>query len=117
MKLCGMVQSKMEPCLFIGKKVMEIIYVDNILFWSVNKNDIHKKEMQLCKKVVDLEQEDDSEGFLGVTLGREESTSLMGKKQVGLIDHVIETLRFDYGMTKRKFTPSESKHLVKDADG
>ena len=31
-KLCGMVQSKMDPCLFIGKKVLAIIYVDDILF-------------------------------------------------------------------------------------
>ena len=36
MKLCGMVQSKMGPFLFIGKKVMEIIYVDDIIFWSIN---------------------------------------------------------------------------------
>ena len=34
-KLCGMQQSKMDPCLFIGDKVMAIIYVDDILFWSV----------------------------------------------------------------------------------
>ena len=32
MELCGLVQSKMDPCLFIGKKVMAIIYVDDILF-------------------------------------------------------------------------------------
>ena len=36
MKLCGMVQYKTNPCLFIGNKVMGIIYVENILFWSVN---------------------------------------------------------------------------------
>ena len=32
MELCGMVQSKMDPCLFIGEKLMAIIYVDDILF-------------------------------------------------------------------------------------
>ena len=32
MKFCGMVQSKMDPCLFIGKTVMVNIYVEDILF-------------------------------------------------------------------------------------
>ena len=36
MELCGMVQSNIDQCLFIGNKLMVIIYVDNILFWSVN---------------------------------------------------------------------------------
>ena len=36
MKLCGMVQSNMDTFLIIGKKAMEIIYVDDILFWSIN---------------------------------------------------------------------------------
>ena len=29
-EICDMVNSKMDPCLFIGKKVMTIIYVDDI---------------------------------------------------------------------------------------
>ena len=86
-----MVQSSMDPCLFIGEKVMAIIYVDDILFWSVDVNGIHDKAMKLCEQGVDLEQEDDAAGFLGVTLGRDETTELMGMKQVGIIDHVIET--------------------------
>ena len=32
MELCDMVQSNMDPYLFIGNKVMAIIYVDYILF-------------------------------------------------------------------------------------
>ena len=32
MELYGMVQSKMDPCLFVGKKVMAIMYVDDICF-------------------------------------------------------------------------------------
>ena len=74
MELCGLVQSKMDPCHFIGKKFMAIIYVDNILFWAVNVNDIHDVAMELRKQGVDLEQEDDAAGYLGVTLGRDETT-------------------------------------------
>ena len=73
--------------------------------------------MQLCKQVVDLEQEDNLEGFLGVTLGRDEATGLIETKKVDLIDCVINKIQLDDGMTKSKFTPSESKPLVNDADG
>ena len=117
MELCGMVQSNMDPCIFIGKKVMEMIYVGNILFWSVNEIDIHKKAMKLRKQGVNFEQEDNSSEFMGFTSGRDDATGLMETKQVGLIDCVIETLGLDYGMEKRKLTPYESKHLVKDAYG
>ena len=63
-----------------------------------------------------MEQEDDAAGFLGVTLGRDETTGLMEMKQVGLIDRVIETLGFNDGMAKGKFTPAESTPLVKNSD-
>ena len=117
MEICGMLQSKIYPCLFIGKKVMAIIYVDDIFFWSLDVNDIHDKAIKLREHGVDLEQEDDAEGFLGVTLGRDETTGLMEMKQVGLIDRFIETLELEDGMAKGKFTPAESTPLVKDTDG
>ena len=59
--------------------------------------------MKLREQGVDLEQEDDAAGFLGVTLGRDETTELMGMKQVGIIDRVIETLVLDDRMDKGKF--------------
>ena len=49
MELCGMVQSNIDPCLFIGKKVMAIIYVDDILFWSINENDMNEKAKKFLK--------------------------------------------------------------------
>ena len=67
----------MDPCLFIGDKVIAIIYVDDILFWSVDENNIHDLAMNLRSQGVDLEQEDDAAGFLGVTLGCDEATGLM----------------------------------------
>ena len=77
MELCVMVQSNMDPCLFIEERVMAIIYVDDILFWSMDVNAIHDKAIKLREKGVNLEQEDDAEGFLGVTLGCDETTGLM----------------------------------------
>ena len=105
-KFCGMVQSKTDTCLFIGKKVMAIIYVDNILFWYVNENNIHYLAMQLRDQGVDLEQEDDIAGLLGATLGHEKATGIMEMKQVSLINRVLETLRLNYGMANNKYTTS-----------
>ena len=73
--------------------------------------------MQLREQGVDLEQEDDAKGFLGITLGSEKATGLMEMKQAGLINCVLETLGLDDGMSKKKITPSESSPLMKDAYG
>ena len=66
---------------------------------------------------VDLEQEDDAAGFLGVTLNRDVSTGRLEMKQIGLIKRVIEALGLDDGYAKGKHTPVDSKPLVKYADG
>ena len=66
---------------------------------------------------IDLEQEDDAAGFLGVTLKCDEITGLMEMKHLGLIDRVIDTLGLDAGMATGKFTPAESSPLVKNAEG
>ena len=110
-------QSKFDPCLFVGEKVMCIVYVDDLIFWARDEDDIHDLAMQLRDLGVDLEQEDDAAGFLGVTLERDESTGLMQMKQTGLTDRIIEALGLDDGMVKGKYTPSEAKPLVKDEDG
>jgi hypothetical protein len=71
--------------------------------------------MQLREFGVDLEQEDDAAGFLGVTLERDPETSLLKMKQTGLIKRIIKALGLDDG-ANGKFTPSESKPLVKDVN-
>ena len=73
--------------------------------------------MEFLKQGVNLEQDDDAAGFLGVTLGQDEATGFMEMKQVGLLDSVIETLGLDYGMENIESSPYESKPLVNDSDG
>ena len=64
---------------------------------------------------VDLEQEDDAAGFLGVRMERDEKTGLIEMKQTGLIDRVIEAMGLE--SANAKWTPAEAIPLVKDADG
>jgi hypothetical protein len=70
--------------------------------------------MQLHELGVDLEQEDDAAGFLGVALEQDPETGLLEMKQTGLIKQFIKALSLDDGCAKRQYTPSESKPLAKD---
>ena len=67
-KACGMEVSKIDPCLFVGEKVLSIRYVGGILFGAKGESDINELAMALCAKGLLLEQEDDAAGFLGVCL-------------------------------------------------
>ena len=64
----GLKESKFHPCLFVGEKVTCIVYFDDLVFWARNKDNIHNLEMHLRELGVDLDQEDDDTGFLGVIL-------------------------------------------------
>jgi hypothetical protein len=117
LKACGMEQSKFDPCLFVGSKVFCVVYVNDLIFWSKDTADINISAIQLWDLGMDLKQEDDAVGFLGVTLEQDPETGLLKMKQTGLISRVIEALGLDDGCAKGKYTPSESKLLVKDVNG
>ena len=117
MGACSMSQGKLDPCLFIGSKVICICYVDDLIFWAMNDSDIHSLATQLRDLGVDLEQEDDAAGFLGVRLVRDSKTGLLEMKQTGLTDRIIEALGLDLGTVNGKATPSEGCPLVKDEKG
>jgi hypothetical protein len=42
LELCGLKQSNKDPCLFIGAKVITVIYVDDILFYARDDKEITK---------------------------------------------------------------------------
>ena len=64
----GMLQSNIDPCLFIGDKVICIFYVDDLIFCSKDESYMHNLETKLRDLGVDLEQGEDAAGFLGVNL-------------------------------------------------
>ena len=117
MEACGMKQSSLDPCLFVGDKVIAIQYVDDLLFWSRDEKDIYDLAMALRNEGVDLEEESDAAGFLGVSLIRDPDTNLLEMRQDGLIDRVLSALGLDDGMATPKYTPSDGTPLVRDEDG
>ena len=44
MTACGLVQSELGPCLFVGPKVIAVAYVDDILFFAKDDADIEDRE-------------------------------------------------------------------------
>jgi len=66
MEASRMEVSTLDPCLFVGDKVICICYVDDILFWAKDKAYINELSSNLPVQGLLLEQKDDAAGFLGV---------------------------------------------------
>lgn len=113
---CGLKQSKLDPCLFIGTNVIVVTYVDDVLFWSTDEKYIYELGSKLREAGVDLEEESDAAGFLGVDLVRLPDGRIH-LKQPGLIKRIIDALGFDINETSTKKSPAERQPLVKDEDG
>jgi hypothetical protein len=73
--------------------------------------------MKLRDVGVDLEQETDAAGFLGIRMERDPNTGLLEMKQEGLILRIIEAMGLDVGTVNPKWTPAEAAPLVKDSEG
>ena len=72
--------------------------------------------ISLIEAGVDLEEEDDAAGFLGVRMEKAQG-GVLELKQDGLIDRILTAIGLNDGMAKCKYTPSESRPLTKDPDG
>ena len=117
MEACGLKQSTLDPCLFVGDKVICICYVDDYLFWSRDESDISAVTAQLREQGVNLQPEDDTAGFLGIDLKRDPTTGTIEMTQTGLIDRVLVALGLDHSKVAVKWTPADGSPLVKDAEG
>ncbi|EJK66248.1 hypothetical protein THAOC_12847, partial [Thalassiosira oceanica] len=96
----GMKQSELDPCLFIGEKVICIVYVDDLLFWARDDSDINDLAFGLRDLGVDLEEEHDAAGFLGVSLIPDPVTNKLEMRQDGLIERCIEAVGLDNATTR-----------------
>jgi hypothetical protein len=114
---CGLKQSQLDPCLFIGSCVICIVYVNDLLFWSPKEEYIYEFGERLHAKKVELEEEGGAAGFFGVQLHRNETTGHIHMTQEGLIKRIIKALGLDMDQTNVKGIPAERKPLVKDENG
>ena len=104
-----------DPCLFISDKVICLVYVDDTLFYSPKPEYIDEVIQKLRDEGMDLEEEEDVAGFLGVHIERNNSDGTITLTQSGLIKRIIDTLNLH--SQYRKQTPATANPLVMDADG
>jgi hypothetical protein len=113
---CDLVQSESDPCLFLGKEVICLVWVDDCLFFSPKEEFIDKLLEELQTKCsLDLNVEDDVAGFLGVNIDRREDGNIE-LTQKGLTKRVIEALGLEMTSTSA-LTPAESRALGADLEG
>jgi hypothetical protein len=117
----GLRQSDFDPCLFIGKTVIVVTYVDDLLFYARDDNDINQLIAALRDDDILIRREGTAEGFLGVDVSRTWATNgrspTITLTQKGLTICVIEALGLCTSYTTKLDTPAEVAALPKDADG
>ena len=64
----GLKQSHLDPCLFLGKRVISLCYVDDILFCARHDEDIDVIISLLKKDGIMIRKEGYAEGFLCVNV-------------------------------------------------
>ena len=103
LEFCGLKQSKLNPCLSPGDKVIVSVYVGNILMRCTEDQHMVDLGKLLNKEGSDLEEENDTAGFIGVKLTKT-AGGLMIITQGGLIDRSIEAMGLDVDLSTPQST-------------
>jgi hypothetical protein len=113
----GVKQSKCDPCLFIGKSVIVIVYVDDLLLYARDERQIDDLIAKLKEDKIWIRKEGSTEGFLGVDISPTSSNGAFTLTQAGLTTRVIEALGLHAEWTGSKETPADVTALPKDQNG
>jgi hypothetical protein len=98
----GFVQSNIDPCLFIRRDCILVVYTDDCLMFTSDDSIIDDLCKCLSTKFL-LKDEGDIEGFLGIQITHmtePDGSITITMKQPGLIDQILE----DVGLTGDKVT-------------
>ena len=109
----GFNKSPSDPCLFISKQIMCVIYVDDTLFFSKH-NSIITKVIHKLQSIFELTDEGDIESFLGIKVDHKGET--IEFSQPSLIDKVIKTVGLEHD-SKQHQTPAVSPPLSDNKEG
>lgn len=89
---------------------MEVIYIVDMLMWSTDNQHIINLVNQLNQVDVELEEENDVTGFLGVKLTKTQGKYIV-MMQEGLADRLIDAMGLDKDNSTPKSTPCLKAHL------
>lgn len=90
----GIKQTPEDPCLFVGKSLIVVVYVDDILMFSRNDSDFDRLISDLKSAGIAIRREGTAEGFLGVDIKRENTSTgpQITLTQSSLIHRIISAL-------------------------
>ena len=115
---CGFTQSKIDPCLFIHRDCLIVLYTDDCLIFA--KNDTMISE--LCQSLLTeflLKDEGNIENFLGIKIDHhisDDGAVTITMTQPGLINQILEDVGLVSDKVTQKKTPaSEVLHSHQDA--
>jgi hypothetical protein len=111
----GLTASKLDPCLFISKSLIVIIYVDDILIYGKSDNEINEVIEQLKQDDIALHREGMAEGYLGVDIQQDRNKVILLQER--LTKRIITALGLDSKYSTPVNTPAETAALGRDVDG
>jgi hypothetical protein len=76
----GLTASNLDPCLFISKRLIVVIYVDDVLIYGISVKEIDELIENLKKDDISLHKEGTAEGYLGVDIQKKAARSPSFKK-------------------------------------
>ena len=84
-----------DQCLFVSDKVILLCYVDDCLMYAKSPQDLQDLLTEMRAIGLQLDEEGNAEGFLGVDIQRDEATGTITLTQVGLIKRILTALGCD----------------------
>jgi hypothetical protein len=110
----GLIASNLDPCLFMSKTLIMIIYVDDILIYGRSTDGIDNLIKCLKKDDIALNKEGMAEGYLGVDIQQDrDKISLL---QEGLTKRIITAHGLDSKYSTPMNTPPKMSALGRDID-
>ena len=115
------VESLSDPCVFISKKVIILVYVDDVIIISKDSGSIDEfiKSLEDGSENFDFTREGTFESYLGVKITQLPENKGFQLSQPFLIERIIHALGFDLTTTKgsRDNIPAGYPLLNKDEEG
>ena len=95
---------EVDPCLFVSDRVICLLYVDDQIWLSPKSEYIDEAIAKLRNLDLELEDEDDVSGFLGVHIEHNSKDGTVTLTQKGLIERIVKLL--DVGSLPSVRTPA-----------
>lgn len=110
----GFKASKQDPCMFMKKGLVALVYVDDVLFFGTS-DAIIDEMIATLKRDFDLKVEEDVFAFLGIEIIKDKKGNAISLRQSGLVDRIIRATGMENANAVK--TPATTVGLGADVGG